>query len=668
MRRKNTDNEKRPNSTEGRQDRGREAGSGERADNHRALQRGLGNREIQRLHEAGAIRTKTVREDSSDPFEREAERVALAVSRDADPTSTVDVQRDATGPASTTPGGPETRIESLRGDGRPMSRSTRSFFEQRFGHELDDVRVHTGPAADELTRSIDAEAFTYGRDVVFAEGNYRPETTRGKSLLAHELTHVVQQREAGSRIQRQSTEPESGETVVHEVEAGETLSEIAAQYDHVDHYEQLWTYSDNARRLEGKHRIYPGDRVKVPPKSDTTADEGTDEKEPTPEESDDATDPRLPGYTQYKSTCGAASLVTALLTWDRQRHGTGEPAHMTARAVTNLLDAMEGNKATLIEDWGEKHPSKSGEEVYDQTARQLHQIRNRALEPDVTITEPEYQAIGNAMYFLYADDQRGLSGGEIDRIHDDIGLERTGGRGARSFDDVFSGGTLARLQAGRVAQVGWFVDQNWQNDSDPLLSHHVFLVGRFADGEWFLSDQGQPGSFELVTDSLGELRRTLIEASREGESWISVAPPAQLSATTFTGVKVLDDPETIRDQELDDLYPYNLFSEGTELAEVDAGSFTLGEAVTVERFGGHYNTLAEAQSRNHAFDGGAFIFEYPDGVYNVYETNRVGDENVGVDDIDRSGGGVLTGEHVEKFGDVVLLLTSGDRSNRIEIE
>lgn len=85
------------------------------------------------------------------------------------------------------------RINSLRGGGEPLPGEVRAFFEPRFGRDFNDVRVHTGPRANEAARSINATAFTLGRDIAFRSGAYRPETTRGRRLLAHELTHVTQQ-------------------------------------------------------------------------------------------------------------------------------------------------------------------------------------------------------------------------------------------------------------------------------------------------------------------------------------------------------------------------------------------------------------------------------------------------------------------------------------------
>lgn len=87
----------------------------------------------------------------------------------------------------------ESRINTLRGGGQPLTRSVRNFFEPRFGQDFSDVRVHTGPLAAEASRSINARAFTRGNSVVVGEGQFAPHSDAGRRLLAHELTHVVQQ-------------------------------------------------------------------------------------------------------------------------------------------------------------------------------------------------------------------------------------------------------------------------------------------------------------------------------------------------------------------------------------------------------------------------------------------------------------------------------------------
>ncbi len=83
--------------------------------------------------------------------------------------------------------------DELRAGGRPLEAETRARLEPRFGYDFSGVRVHTGAKAAESARSVNALAYTVGRDVVFGAGQYAPHTAAGERLMAHELTHVVQQ-------------------------------------------------------------------------------------------------------------------------------------------------------------------------------------------------------------------------------------------------------------------------------------------------------------------------------------------------------------------------------------------------------------------------------------------------------------------------------------------
>jgi hypothetical protein len=93
-------------------------------------------------------------------------------------------------------------IHALCGQGAPLPPSERSFFEPRFGHDFSRVRIHTGNRAAGLASTLQARAFTVGQDIVFGEGEYDPGSPAGKQVLAHELTHTVQQGAAADRIQR----------------------------------------------------------------------------------------------------------------------------------------------------------------------------------------------------------------------------------------------------------------------------------------------------------------------------------------------------------------------------------------------------------------------------------------------------------------------------------
>ncbi|OHV25730.1 hypothetical protein BBK14_21600 [Parafrankia soli] len=84
-------------------------------------------------------------------------------------------------------------IEARRGAGSPLPEPVRAEMEGHMGVDLSAVRVHTDSAAATLNRAVQAEAFTTGTDVFFAPGRFDPSSSAGRGLLAHELTHVVQQ-------------------------------------------------------------------------------------------------------------------------------------------------------------------------------------------------------------------------------------------------------------------------------------------------------------------------------------------------------------------------------------------------------------------------------------------------------------------------------------------
>ena len=203
----------------------------ERASVLLALQRTHGNQYVQRV--VAGIQAKLVVGQPGDIYEQEADRVADEVMRMPEPqvqrqveleeeevetlqskplaeqiTPLVQRQEEekeveeeeeklqtkkAPGPTPEDTPDLESRIQALKGGGQPLPESVRAFFEPRFGCDFNRARVHTDARAAEMVRAVNAQAFTIGRDVVFGAGQYAPETISGKKLLAHELTHVVQQ-------------------------------------------------------------------------------------------------------------------------------------------------------------------------------------------------------------------------------------------------------------------------------------------------------------------------------------------------------------------------------------------------------------------------------------------------------------------------------------------
>jgi hypothetical protein len=91
---------------------------------------------------------------------------------------------------------------ALRSPGQPLDAATRAYFEPRFGRDFSDVRVHADASAAQSAREMNAHAFTVGHDVAFDSGRFAPASQEGRRLLAHELTHVAQQRETVTALQR----------------------------------------------------------------------------------------------------------------------------------------------------------------------------------------------------------------------------------------------------------------------------------------------------------------------------------------------------------------------------------------------------------------------------------------------------------------------------------
>jgi len=103
-------------------------------------------------------------------------------------------KRDDGGAGRVSSAATPTVTDALRSGGQPLDGDTRDFMESRFGHDFGQVRVHADSRASDSARAVNAKAYTVGRELVFQAGHYRPETDLGKRLLAHELTHVAQQR------------------------------------------------------------------------------------------------------------------------------------------------------------------------------------------------------------------------------------------------------------------------------------------------------------------------------------------------------------------------------------------------------------------------------------------------------------------------------------------
>ncbi|HEX6746778.1 MAG TPA: DUF4157 domain-containing protein [Longimicrobium sp.] len=191
---------------------------------------------------AGAIQTKPRVGAPGDEHEREADRVAGAVTGSHGPR----LGRSHGEPAAAE--APPAVDQALAAPGQPLDEGTRAFMEPRFGHDFGHVRLHTGNAAAHAARSLHARAFTRGRDVVFGRGEYAPHTPEGRHLLAHELTHVVQQGGQPGTIQRAEIDdrPEfcaglQDATQVIDAEVNRVLKSVSTLPDGKDRVEAVYS-------------------------------------------------------------------------------------------------------------------------------------------------------------------------------------------------------------------------------------------------------------------------------------------------------------------------------------------------------------------------------------------------------------------------------------------
>jgi len=133
-------------------------------------------------------------------------QAALLQRQDTEEEEVLQAKTAAGGAAGMSPD-VETGVQSLRGRGQRLAAAERAFFEPRFGHDFSQVRIHADARAAASARVLNARAYAVGQDVVFAAGQYAPKTAPGRRLLAHELTHVVQQHSANgpALVQRAPT-------------------------------------------------------------------------------------------------------------------------------------------------------------------------------------------------------------------------------------------------------------------------------------------------------------------------------------------------------------------------------------------------------------------------------------------------------------------------------
>lgn len=402
------------------------------------LQRTMGNQSVQQLCENSDLQAKLHVSQPDDPAEREAERVADQVVR-------VPEEREASGegrgPSPSFPTGTGATVRPLRIDetprqsgateirtggepvermlgstsgGRSLPRSTRAFFEPRFGREFEDVRIHNGRRADEAARSIDAVGFTHGTDIAFRSGAYRPGTPQGTELLAHELVHVVQQDESANprrSVTPRSVAPDRDRGDRSRAGSGESASSMSGRRGLCRRHAEgvvLRTPDDGGR---GGYTPAPGTR-------DSTSSGGTSTGRPM-ESSEDGSSFRFSSAPERDPTCSDLS----------------ENSKSTLRRILQVV----GSEVDEFESWrsGEGWDSLEGQRIPEterlQTQFQKLTETTFVCADDPTKGVPADDPLVKEYLFRGVGDQEGLSETDVNHINEWMRYE-----GERSIPSIQS--------------------------------------------------------------------------------------------------------------------------------------------------------------------------------------------------------------------------------------
>ncbi|KYC36087.1 hypothetical protein WA1_40830 [Scytonema hofmannii PCC 7110] len=174
----------------------------------------------------------------------------------------------------------EGSIQQAQGSGQPIPEKTRQPLEQQFGSDFSGVKIHTNTQSDQLNKSIQARAFTTGQNVFFRQGAYDPSSQSGQKLLAHELTHVVQQN--GSAVQAKSVSTKSISKKENKVQTKPLVTPSSSQPEPIIQCKELnspeTTEPDNKQSPKEQEQTKPDNKQEptqpIPPAGDTAQGQG----------------------------------------------------------------------------------------------------------------------------------------------------------------------------------------------------------------------------------------------------------------------------------------------------------------------------------------------------------------------------------------------------------
>jgi hypothetical protein len=347
--------------------------------------------------------------------------------------------------------------------------------------------------------------------------------------------------------------------------------------------------------------------------------------------------PKLPGFSQYGDTCGAASMVTALFLWDIERSSPSNAAVVHACDLVLTAKDVSGANAT-------------GKKL-------VQEVRDLAMTPGHTLGESEFQALAAGLALLY-NGRAGMSSSDMHALAKAIGLSPSAYGSGETLAQVLASDAVRNLKAGEVGQLNWVLQSG---------SGHAMLLGRHEDGTWFFSDQGQSPAAGIQRPKYEDLVSAVLAYAGSG-TWLFGGNKQDMKTLPpVTGFTVLGAMQPFLNRGPSLIVP------GEELAEIDAGWGTTGEVIKAWDYRSRHETLADAKDAIAKDPGGhgGVIVERPRGMFHIWKTNPIKDkDNLKQTSIDASdSSNMVLVKRIKTFYSawVVLSDASGKKSAPFEV-
>ncbi len=471
---------------------------------------------------------------SNDGLEQQADRVAEQVSASPAKNPIPAIAASKQGAA----GMPQAAPSILQSSGKPLDAATRSMIEPRLGRNLSAVRVHTDRQAAQSAQAMRAEAYTAGNHIAFNHGKYAPDTAGGKQLLAHELTHVVQQGSAtGSAPAIQRKAMIGAQILVVDEAYKKTVKDTWGQKA-LNRLIELSTDAAEHKFANWGELVAEYERAKKAPdpapaekKADAPAEENVCAS--------------LPVFAQHGGTCATASLITPVLIWDSEKYNSADPNPRLKSIAQKMQAYMLKNKETLAPLF-----EKLGKTMYQDNLKAINNVIELSADPGFKVNDAVFHILSTTLMVMSEDKAAmGLQNGEMGKARETLGFPGVM-QGVVMFDEFFKKGEgkLGDMKPGQMAQVTWLVNMPATGAEPAHLESHAFTIGRLASGTWILNDQGADKQKPLCLTGvdMASLKDAMIDAAA-ADKWAGVTDNKahQAKSGAQTGYTILGDEKTV---------------------------------------------------------------------------------------------------------------------------